>query len=43
METKVKCHGNPIQELLSPWRLVKGEFEEGWEWGIVVGRMGHNK
>ena len=22
METKVKCHGNPIQELLSPWRLV---------------------
>ena len=22
METKVKCHGNPIEELLSPWRLV---------------------
>ena len=25
METKVKCHGNPIQELLSPWHLVLGD------------------
>ena len=29
METKVKCHGNPIQELLLPWRLVPGQSAAG--------------
>ena len=37
METKVKCHGNPIQELLSPWHLVargaRGVAEEHQETG----------
>ena len=42
METKVKCHGNPIQELLSPWRLVYNEYtthtrRELWEDGQSLG------
>jgi len=37
----LEVFGGPLNVL--SYGIFKGEFEDGGEWGMVVGRMGHNK